>query len=391
MSSRRASAPGHLEPDPVLGLMAAILLAGGLVMLTSASMAIGERLEGAPFHFLRQQLVAVILGLAALALAMRVPTGFWQRVSPAAAPLGLILLALVFVPGLGNEVNGSTRWLAIGGVNVMQVSEPARLLLLMYISGYVVRRRDALRGSLTGFIKPMAVIALAGLLLLLEPDFGATVVLFAVAMAVLLVAGARWRDFLLLTVAGAASLGFLAVVSPYRWSRITSFQNPWADPFDSGFQLSQSLIAIGTGEITGVGLGGSVQKLFYLPEAHTDFLFAVIAEEFGLVGSILVILLFAGLVWRAIAISRRSAELGLSFQACLAFGFAVWLGAQAFINIGVNMGILPTKGLTLPLVSYGRSSLIVTLFGLGLLFRIDMENRQPGRRDGRQKTRGGRR
>ena len=232
--------------------------------------------------------------------------------------------------------------------------------------------------------------SLAGLLLMLEPDFGATVVLFSVAMAVLLVAGARWRDFLLLSVTGAGGLLALAFLSPYRWARITSFQNPWADPYDSGFQLTQSLIAIGTGEMTGVGLGGSVQKLFYLPEAHTDFLFAVIAEEFGLMGSVAVILLFSLLVWRAVGISRRSAELGLSFQACLAFGFAVWLGAQAFINIGVNMGILPTKGLTLPLISYGRSSLIVTLFGLGLLFRIDMENRQPSRRDGRRRARGAR-
>ena len=286
------------------------------------------------------------------------------------------MLILVLVPGFGSTVNGSTRWLNVGGVNIMQVSEPARLLMLMYISGYAVRHRVELRESFVGFLKPMLLVGAMCILLLLEPDFGASVVMLTISLSVLFIAGARLRDFFLFSVTVLAVLTVLALASPYRMARLMAFWDPWADPYNSGFQLTQSLIAIGSGEWFGVGLGGSVQKLFYLPEAHTDFVFAVIAEEFGLVGSLVVILLFAALVWRALGIARESALSGRLYQANLAFGFAIWQAAQVFINVGVNMGILPTKGLTLPLVSYGRSSLVVTLVGLGLLLRIDCENRQ---------------
>ena len=260
-------------------------------------------------------------------------------------------------------------------MNIVQVSEPARLMLLMYVADYAVRRQQELRSSFMGLMKPLLIVGLAAGLLLLQPDFGSVVLLLGMSFAVLFIAGARVRDVLALVLPVVAGLVALARFSPYRMRRITGFWDPWADPYGDGFQLTQSLIAIGTGEWTGLGLGGSVQKLFYLPEAHTDFIFAVIAEEFGLVGSLLMITLYGVLIWRALAIARAAAAREANFQAYLAFGLGVWLAIQAVINLGVNMGVLPTKGLTLPLVSFGRSSLIVTLAALGLLLRIDLENR----------------
>ena len=258
----------------------------------------------------------------------------------------------------------------------MQVSEPARLMMLMYLSSYAVRHRAELQESFAGFFKPMVLVGLICLLLLLEPDFGATVVMVAIAMAVLFIAGARIRDFLASGLVIVAGLAALALTSPYRMKRLLGFRDPWSDPLDSGYQLTQSLIAIGSGQWFGVGLGSSVQKLFYLPEAHTDFVFAVIAEEFGLIGSAVLIAMFMLLVWRMLRIASVANALGRLYQAYLAFGMAVWFGVQVFINIGVNMGILPTKGLTLPLISYGRSSILITLIALGLLLRIEIENRQ---------------
>lgn len=362
--------------DWMLVLIVVTLLCFGLVMLTSASISLAERNTGNPLFYFERQLVAVVMGLAGAGFMMRVPTVFWERIAFAFVCLALGLLIAVLVPGLGNTVNGSTRWLSVGGVSIMQVSEPARLLMLMYISGYAVRHRAELRERLWGFVKPMLLILLTCGLLLLEPDFGASVVMLVISLAVLFIAGARLRDFLAgsLFVSGGAVI--LAFVSPYRLKRLTGFMDPWADPFDTGFQLTQSLIAIGSGQWVGVGLGGSVQKLFYLPEAHTDFVFAVIAEEFGLVGSVLLIALFAALVWRALGIARGAAAAGRWYQGYLAFGIAIWIAVQVFINIGVNMGVLPTKGLTLPLISYGRSSMMIMLIALGLLLRIELETRQ---------------
>jgi cell division protein FtsW len=372
--------PGILEigrhVDPALLLLIGTILCAGLVMLTSASISIAERNTGNPFFYFERQINAVIAGLLGAAFMLHVPSRVWERVGLLLVISAVGMLVLVLIPGFGATVNGSTRWLNVGGINIMQVSEPARLLMLMYISGYAVRHRAELRESFVGFAKPMLLIGVVCVLLLLEPDFGATVVMLAIALSVLFVAGARLRDFMVFSVAVLIALAFLAVASPYRMARLMAFWDPWADPFNSGFQLTQSLIAIGSGEVFGVGLGGSVQKLFYLPEAHTDFVFAVIAEEFGLLGSLAVIALFGVLVWRALGIARESAESGRLYQANLAFGFAVWQAAQVFINLGVNMGILPTKGLTLPLVSYGRSSLVITLIAIGLLLRIDCENRQ---------------
>ncbi len=377
MSKRQVKSAAVTEAarlDAVLLTIVALLLGVGLVMLTSASIALAERGTGEPLFYLQRQTLAALLGIAAGAAVLRMPTEWWERSGLMLACLACVLLAMVLVPGLGREVKGSTRWLMLAGLNV-QVAEPARLLLLMYLAGYAVRHASELRDSSLGFVKPMLLIACCCLLLLAQPDFGSAVLLAAISLAVLFVAGARLRDVTLFVGLFVAAGVVLAIASPYRLARITGFMDPWADQFGSGFQLIQSLIAIGSGEWFGAGLGAGVQKLFYLPEAHTDFVFAVFAEEFGLIGSLLLLALFGALVFRAMQIARESAQRGRLYQAYLAFGIAVWQGVQVFINIGVNMGVLPTKGLTLPLVSYGRSSLIVTLIVVALLLRIDQENR----------------
>ena len=373
-ATRRAA---NTEPtlDLLMLLVIGALLCGGLVMLTSASISLAERNTGNPLFYFERHLAGTVVGLVGAYVMWCIPSEVWARLGWLLLLLAVALLVAVLVPGLGHTVNGSTRWLNVAGINLMQVSEPARLLMLMYIAGYAVRHATELQASFIGFFKPMVLVAIVCGLLLAQPDFGAAVVMLATTLAVLFVAGARLRDFLVFSVAVTLALVALALSSPYRMARVTAFLDPWSDPYDSGFQLTQSLIAIGSGEWLGVGLGGSVQKLFYLPEAHTDFVFAVIAEEFGLLGSVVVIFLFAALVWRALDIARDSARRGRLYQANLVFGFAIWQAVQVFINIGVNMGILPTKGLTLPLVSYGRSSLVITLLGLGLLLRIDRENR----------------
>ena len=361
----------------IIGTVVALLMVG-LVMVASASISIADHETGNPFAYFERQLLFVFLGLLVAGVAMLVPTDLWEKHSIALLVLAFVLLLLVLVPGIGHVVNGSRRWIRLGFMN-FQVSEVARVLLLTYIASYAVRRADELRGSFAGFVKPVAVLAAAAVLLLAEPDFGATTVLMATGLVVLFLAGARLHYLLVPTLAGVAGLTLLALMSPYRMRRITGFLHPWIDPFDSGYQLVQSLIAIGRGEWFGVGLGSSVQKLFYLPEAHTDFVFAVLAEEFGFLGVCVVLGLFALLVGRALVISRRAAAAGLVFQSYLAASIGVWLGLQAFVNVGVNMGLLPTKGLTLPLLSYGGSSMLVSMGVMGLLLRIHHETMQSGR------------
>ena len=288
------------------------------------------------------------------------------------------LLFFVLIPGLGHVVNGSRRWIRVMGFN-FQASELARVLTLIFIASYAVRREEELRNTAMGLIKPMALLAFVAMLLLAEPDFGAASVLLIAGFGILFVAGARLRYVIMVAAVCAGAMALLVMLVPYRMARVTSFLDPWADPFNSGFQLTQSLIAIGRGEWFGVGLGASVQKLFYLPEAHTDFVFAVLAEELGLAGVLLVLALFVLLIWRCCQIARQAAHAGRLFQAYLAAAFGIWVGLQAFINIGVNMGVLPTKGLTLPLMSYGRSSLLVTLLWLGIVMRIRHECAAAGR------------
>jgi cell division protein FtsW len=351
-----------------VGLVAALLLVG-LVMVTSASMSIAARDMGDPFYFLERQFIFTAAGLLLGWLVTRIPTELWDKYGLALLLLGLLLLALVLIPGLGARVNGARRWLRIGVLN-FQVSELAKVLVLIWLCSYCVRKRAELECTLPGLAKPFALLSVTAVLLLIEPDFGAATVLFATGFAVLFIAGARLRYVALLVSTAALGFALLALTSPYRLKRLMAFLHPFDDPFNGGFQLTQSLIAIGRGSLFGVGLGSSVQKLFYLPEAHTDFVFAVLAEELGLVGVIGVIGLFVALVWRAFHISRLAAQSGLRFQAYLAAAFGIWLGLQASVNIGVNMGVLPTKGLTLPLLSYGRSSLLVSLAWLGVLLRI---------------------
>jgi len=372
--------------DPVLLTLALTLLMGGLVILASASISISDNVSGRPFFYVERQLVAISIGLAGAALCLLVPMRVWRSLGPMLLFLGFALLVLVLLPGVGYTVNGSTRWVRIGIMN-LQVSEPARLCLLMYVAGYLVRRNKALREEFGGFLRPMLVLGTACVLLLAEPDFGAAIVLLATAMAMLFVAGARWRDFFLFFSVTVFAAAALALTSPYRLNRLTGFLDPWADPFNSGFQLTQSLIAIGRGEWFGVGLGDGVQKLFYLPEAHTDFVFAVFAEEFGLLGSLTMISLFLVLVWRVFRLAGRAFDAERLFEAYLATGIGTWLGLQGFINIGVNMGLLPTKGLTLPLISYGRSSIIIAIISFGLLLRIHHELVTDARPVNRRKAR----
>ena len=351
-----------------LGLIAALLLVG-LIMVTSASMSIAARDMGDPFYFLERQFIFTMAGLAFAWMVTRIPTELWDKYGLALLLLGLLLLILVLIPGLGARVNGARRWLRIGVLN-FQVSELAKVLVLTWLCSYCVRKRTELESTLPGLAKPFALLSVTAVLLLIEPDFGAATVLFATGFAVLFIAGARLRYVALLVTTAVLAFVLLALTSPYRLKRLMIFVHPFDDPFNGGFQLTQSLIAIGRGSWFGVGLGSSVQKLFYLPEAHTDFVFAVLAEELGLVGVVGVIALFVALVWRAFHISRMAAQAGLRFQAYLAMAFGIWLGLQAIVNIGVNMGVLPTKGLTLPLLSYGRSSLLVSLAWLGVLLRI---------------------
>ena len=361
-----------LQIDSVLLTIVLALLMGGFVILASASISISDSAANNPFFYVQRQLVAAAIGGAAGFVCLFIPMSIWRSLSPLVLFVGFLLLIVVLIPGIGYEVNGSTRWVRIGIMN-LQVSEPARLCFLMALAGYLVRRNKSLREEFLGFLRPMVVLIIACVLLLCEPDFGAAVVLLGTAMVMMFVAGARIRDFLLFLVVATVALAALAVFSPYRMKRITGFLDPWADPFDSGFQLTQSLIAIGRGEWFGVGLGDSVQKLFYLPEAHTDFVFAVYAEEFGLLGSLILIALFLALLWRVFKLAMRAADAERFFEAYIAIGLGTWLGIQAFINIGVNMGMLPTKGLTLPLISYGRSSLIITMICISLLLRIHHE------------------
>jgi cell division protein FtsW len=350
----------------------ATLLSVGLIMVASASLHLSEEQLGHPFHYVLRQGLFIALGLGLGWIAWMVPLWIWQRAGRALLLVGFVLLVLVLVPGLGREVNGAARWLPLGPLN-LQVSELHKLLMVIFMAGYVVRRGAEIRRSWWGLLKPMILLALTALLLLAEPDFGAAAVLAATVVGMLFIAGARMAQLAavlgVLLVTGAA----LIVTAPYRLQRLLVFLDPWQDPFDRGFQLTQALIAFGRGEWWGVGLGAGVQKLFYLPEAHTDFLLAVLAEEAGLAGVVAVVFAFGFVTWRALALGARAHRVELHFAGYLASGLGIWLGLQAFVNMGVNMGLLPTKGLTLPLMSYGGSSMLISCFAIGLLLRIHRE------------------
>jgi cell division protein FtsW len=363
----------HLDSVTIALVLSIVLL--GLVMVTSASISIAAREAGDPFAYLQRQLILTFVGTVGAAFVFCIRTDLLEKAALPLLGAAAILLLLVLVPGVGHSVNGSRRWVRLLGLN-FQVSELARVLVLVFVASYAVRREKELRETFAGLAKPLGLLAAFFVLLLAEPDFGAATVLFVTGFGVLFLAGARLRYVVALAIGGGAVLGLLAMSSSYRMRRITGFLDPWADPYNTGFQLTQSLIAIGRGEWIGVGLGASVQKLFYLPEAHTDFLFAVLAEELGLAGVVLTLGLFLALAWRALYIARLASDAGLKFASYLAAAFGIWIGFQAFINIGVNMGALPTKGLTLPLMSYGRSSMIVALAWVGMLLRVHHEATQ---------------
>jgi cell division protein FtsW len=353
------------------------LIAIGLLMVTSASVAISERQFHQPFHYLFNQGIHLVLGILVVLIVVRISMKFWCKISVFLLLFGMLLLVLVLVPGIGRQVNGSMRWIGFGPIGV-QVSEFMKLAVVIYLAGYLVRRNVEVRTKVSGFVKPMVMLGIIAILLLMEPDFGATVVIVTTAMVMMYLAGVRFWQFAILLLVVLVAMSVLAISSPYRMVRLTTFLNPWANQFDSGYQLTQSLIAFGRGGVFGVGLGGSIQKLFYLPEAHTDFLFAVLAEEMGLVGVLVVIGLYVVVVFRAFMIGCRAQLAGFHGSGYMAYGFAIWLGMQAMVNIGVNSGLLPTKGLTLPLLSYGGSSMLIIFVVIAILLRIDFETRKKG-------------
>jgi cell division protein FtsW len=374
--SRLTSADIHLADH---ALLIAILALGlfGAVMIGSASMAFAELSYGNPFYFVLRQLTFLALGCFAGVLAFRLPLAMWEKYGPHMIILSLICLLLVLLPGIGKEVNGARRWIDLGLFTV-QVSESVKLFVIVYLAGYLVRRGYLVQTTFGGFFRPLLLIAVASGLLLLEPDFGAAVVIVATSVIMILVAGVRFSQFMaIIGVLGAVG-SLLIMSSPYRLVRFMSFLDPFREDlaFSSGFQLTQSLIAIGSGGLTGVGLGSSVQKMSYLPEAHTDFLFAVLCEELGLIGAVGLILLYSFIVWRCFRLAKIADVQGNRFAGFLAVGIGAWIGLQSFVNMGVNLGILPTKGITLPLMSYGGSSAVVFAITLSLLLRVEWELRQ---------------
>ncbi len=363
--------------DQAFAWSALLLAAIGLVMVYSASIAMAEAERFTGFragYFLARHAAFLVLGLAAAAVLFRIPIAIWQKAAPWLFALGVGMLVLVLIPGVGKEVNGSRRWLPLGFTN-FQPSELVKLFVVLYAADYTVRKAAFMDDFRKGFLPMFAVMTFVAALLLREPDFGALVVVTAIAMAVLFLGGLNWRLFAGLAGLLAVAFVVLIVSSPYRFQRIVGFMDPWSDAYGKGYQLSHSLIAFGRGEWLGVGLGASVEKLFYLPEAHTDFLLAVIAEELGFVGVATVITLFLFLVHRAFAVGRQAASLERYYAALVAQGVGVWLAVQAFINMGVNMGLLPTKGLTLPLLSFGGTGIVVNCMAIAIVLRIDYENR----------------
>lgn len=371
--SRRAMTPPR-PYDRWLIYIVLSLLVFGLLMVASASIVVSDHELHQPFYFFSKQLIYIIAGVVLGSMIVQVEIRYWEKLSSALIVGAILLLALVLIPGLGHSVNGSTRWIGVGPIGI-QVSELAKLAVVIYMASYLVRNHVEVRTSLNGFLKPMGLLAVMAVLLLREPDFGATVVIMATALGMMFLAGMQLRHFVLLLLIVLIALSILAISEPYRMARLTSFLNPWANAFKGGYQLTQSLIAFGRGGWFGVGLGKSIQKLFYLPEAHTDFLFAVIAEELGLVGMLVLTTLFVLLVARIFLIGLRAQRLEHYFAGFMAYGLGLWIAIQFTVSIGVNCGILPTKGLTLPLVSYGGSSMLVNCMVIALLLRIDYENR----------------
>ncbi|MFT7286366.1 MAG: cell division protein FtsW [Halieaceae bacterium] len=372
--------PLWFAADGLLVLLVLGLLCIGLIAISSASVGYAQASYDNMWYHSQRHLMYLAVALPVAVACYRVPVQFWYRSGWLWLLLASLLLILVLVPGVGREVNGSQRWLALGPLT-LQPSELAKAAMLVYLAGYLMRQEKAVREGWKGFARPLLVLAIVSLLLLAEPDFGATVIVLVTALGMLFLAGMRLLHLGLIVVLTCAMAALLISVAPYRVARLVAYTDPWADPFGAGFQLVQSLIAFGRGEWLGVGLGNSVQKLFYLPEAHTDFVFSIWAEETGFVGAGLLILLFLALVLRIFLLGRRACLAGQGYAGYFCYGVALMFSGQAFVNMGVSSGLLPTKGLTLPLVSYGGTSLVTSCALLGMVLRVDAELRmQPARR-----------
>lgn len=374
MTTTRNDLPFNQRIDWTLLSLWLVLMSVGLVMVASASVAFAAANYGDAWYFAKRHGVYMAMGVTVAMVVVSIPMSVWQRYAGYFLLFTLLLLVIVLIPGVGKKVNGSQRWLSLGIISV-QVSEIAKFCAVVFFASFFARRYHELHFGWQGFLKPLLVVGLFVVLLLLEPDFGSSVVLSATVFAMMFIAGVRMWHFLLLIGLGVASLGAVAVFSPYRMQRLITFLDPWADQFNTGYQLTQSLIGFGRGEWFGLGLGNSLQKLFFLPEAHTDFIFAIIAEEFGLIGATIVIGLFVALILRIFTIAKNNLAVGKAFAAFAAFGVAILFSFQVFINVGVASGLLPTKGLTLPFISYGGSSLLVSCVLLAFVMRIEWEVR----------------
>ncbi|MGP1121893.1 cell division protein FtsW [Serratia sp. CY47444] len=344
----------------------------GFVMVTSASMPIGQRLADDPFLFAKRDALYLGLAFGLSLVTLRIPMEIWQRYSNVMLLMSIVMLLIVLV--VGSSVNGASRWIALGPLRI-QPAELSKLSLFCYLASYLVRKVEEVRSNFWGFCKPMGVMVVLAVLLLAQPDLGTVVVLFITTLAMLFLAGAKMWQFLAIIGSGVFAVVLLIIAEPYRMRRVTSFWNPWADPFGSGYQLTQSLMAFGRGEFWGQGLGNSVQKLEYLPEAHTDFIFSILGEELGYIGVVLALLMVFFVAFRAMSIGRRALEIDQRFSGFLACAIGVWFSFQALVNVGAAAGMLPTKGLTLPLISYGGSSLLIMSSAIVLLLRIDYETR----------------
>jgi cell division protein FtsW len=365
------SVPATILPDPWVLIPSLLLLSLGIIMVGSASIAIAEGNGMPAYHYLARHLVFILLGTG-LAFSMKIiPMAFLERISRPMMLLSALALLVVLIPGLGHTVNGSTRWIRLGVLN-FQAVEAVKLMVIIYLAGYLARKADLVQSRFFDTLKPLAFAGVLSVILLLQPDMGSAAVIVAIVGGMVWLAGAAWRHIFVLAALALPAFGY-AAMEPYRLRRITSFMNPWADEFGSGFQLVQALIAVGRGELFGVGIGASIQKLFYLPEAHTDFIFAVLAEEFGLFGVVSVLFLFLLLVTRIMIIGIMAHRHKRHFAGFVAYGIGLWIGIQAVVSVGVNLGVLPTKGLTLPLISSGGSSMLMILVALGIVLRIKYE------------------
>ncbi len=353
-------------------VLAIIMYMIGLIMVASSSMPVAERLFNNPFHFVIRHGIYIVLSLGVAGVTLQIPMIWWQKSSGWLLLFGVVLLIAVLL--IGRSVNGSTRWLVLGPITV-QAAEPAKLFFFCYLSAYLVRRRDQVMEDWRGFAKPLAVFAVLAILLLKQPDLGTIIVMFVTTFGLLFLAGAKLWQFISLAGVGLTSIGLLAYFEPYRWRRVTSFLDPWEDPFGSGYQLTQSLMTYGRVEVLGQGLGNSIQKLEYLPEAHTDFVMAVLAEEFGFVGISVILLLSLILVYKALMLGRKALSQEKYFEGFFAYAIGIWMCFQGAVNVGASAGIVPTKGLTMPLISYGGSSMIIMTIAVVILIRIDHELR----------------